>query len=109
MLPKEDEDSANLMVLCFIIVTIFSIVSGSFFIIFSDWIAQILNTPEISQYFIFLPLIVFLSGIFFGLEVWVLRKKQFGINAMAQIVNSFSNRVSQLVIGLYSTPSPDQL
>jgi lipopolysaccharide exporter len=109
MLPKEDEDSANLVVLCFTIVTIFSIVSGIIFIILSDWIAQILNTPEISQYFIFLPLIVFLGGAFFALEVWALRKKQFGINAMAQIINSFSNRVSQFVIGLYSTPSPTGL
>ncbi|MGB9176571.1 MAG: oligosaccharide flippase family protein [Methanoregula sp.] len=105
MLPKEDEDSANLVVLCFILVTIISIVSGSIFIIFSDWIAQILNTPEISYYLVFLPLIVFLNGIFLGMTYWVTRRKRFGINATAQIVNSFSSKVVQIAIGLYSASS----
>ena len=105
MLPKEDEDSANLVALCFILVTIISIVSGSFFIIFSDWVGQILNTPEISGYLIFLPLIVFLNGIFLGMTYWLTRRKRFGINATAQIVNSFSSKVVQIAIGLYSASS----
>jgi O-antigen/teichoic acid export membrane protein len=105
MLPKEDEDSANLVALCFILVTIISIVSGSFFIIFSDWIGQILNTPEISGYLIFLPLIVFLNGIFLGITYWLTRRKRFGINATAQIVNSFSSKVVQIAVGLYSASS----
>lgn len=105
MLPKEDEDSANLVALCFILVTIISIVSGSFFIIFSDWIAQILNTPEISYYLIYLPLIVFLNGIFLGMSYWITRRKRFGINATAQIVNSFSSKVVQIAVGLYSASS----
>ncbi len=105
MLPKEDEDSANLVALCFILVTTISIISGSFFIIFSGWIAQILNTPEISQYLIFLPLIVFLNGIFLGMTYWLTRRKRFGINATAQIVNSFSSKVVQIAVGLYSASS----
>jgi O-antigen/teichoic acid export membrane protein len=105
MLPKEDEDSANLVALCFILVTIISIVSGSICIIFSDWIAQILNTPEISHYLIFLPLIVFLNGIFLGMTYWLTRRKRFGINATAQIVNSFSSKVVQIAVGLYSASS----
>ena len=105
MLPREDEESANLVALCFILVTIISIVSGSIFIIFSDWIAQILNTPEISQYLIFLPLIVFLNGIFLAMTYWITRRKRFGINATAQIVNSFSSKVVQIAVGLYSASS----
>ncbi len=105
MLPKEDEDSANLVVLCFSLVTIISIVSGSFFIIFSDWVAQVLNTPEISYYLVFLPLIVFLNGIFLGMSYWLTRRKRFGINATAQIVNSFSSKVVQIAVGLYSASS----
>lgn len=105
MLPREDEDSANLVALCFILVTIISIVSGSIFIIFSDWIAQILNTPEISHYLIYLPLIVFLNGIFLGMTYWLTRRKRFGINATAQIVNSFSSKVVQIAVGLYSASS----
>ena len=105
MLPKEDEDAANIVALCFILVTIISIVSGSFFIIFSDWIGQILNTPEISGYLIFLPLIVFLNGIFLGITYWLTRRKRFGINATAQIVNSFSSKVVQIAVGLYSASS----
>ena len=89
MLPKEDEDSGQIsLVLCFTIVTIFSIVSGIIFIILSDWIAQILILGNFS-------LLHFPSSYriprrcFFCFGVWALRKKQFGINAMAQIINSF--------------------
>jgi lipopolysaccharide exporter len=105
MLPKEDEDAANIVALCFILVTLISIVSGSFFIIFSDWIAHILNTPEISYYLVFLPLIVFLNGIFLGMTYWLTRRKRFGINATAQIVNSFSSKIVQIAVGLYSATS----
>jgi lipopolysaccharide exporter len=105
MLPREDEDSANLVALCFILVTIISIISGSFFIFFSDQVAQILNTPDISQYLVFLPLIVFLNGIFLAMTYWVTRRKRFGINATAQIVNSFSSKVVQIAFGFYSASS----
>lgn len=106
MLPKEDEDSASIVALCFILITLISIVSGSIFIVFSDWIGTMLNTPQISQYLIFLPFMVFLNGLFLAMTYWLSRRKRFGINATAQVVNSVSSRVVQIGFGLnYASPS----
>jgi lipopolysaccharide exporter len=105
MLPKEDEDSASIVVLCCILITIISIISGSIFIIFSDWIGNILNTPEISQYQFFLPVIVFLNSLFVVITYWLSRRKRFGIIATAQVVNSVSSKAVQIGIGMYSASS----
>jgi O-antigen/teichoic acid export membrane protein len=102
MLPKEDEDSANILALCCILITIISGISVGIFLIFSDWIGMILNTPEISQYLIYVPLIVFLDGLFIALTYWLSRKKQFGLIATAQVVNSISGKGIQIGIGMYA-------
>lgn len=105
MLPKDDEDSANIVALCVILITIISIISGSIFIIFSDGIGKVLNAPGISPYFIFLPLVVFLSGIIFVMTYWVSRRKQFGLIAAAQVTSSVSSKAAQIGAGLYSASS----
>ena len=102
MLPKEDEDSANILALCCILITIISGISVGIFLIFSDWIGMILNTPEISQYLVYVPLIVFLDGLFIALTYWLSRKKQFGLIATAQVVNSISGKGIQIGIGMYA-------
>lgn len=102
MLPKEDEDSANILALCCILITIISGISVGIFLIFSDWIGMILNTPEISQYLVYVPLVVFLDGLFIALTYWLSRKKQFGLIATAQVVNSISGKGIQIGIGMYA-------
>jgi lipopolysaccharide exporter len=102
MLPKDDVDSANIVVLCVILTTVMSAVSGIIFIIFSKEIGILLNTIEISQYFVFLPLVVFLSAIFSVMTYWLSRRKQFGLIAVAQIANSVSSKTAQIGMGIYS-------
>jgi len=92
MLPKDDEDSANIVILCVILITIISIASGSIFIIYSDVIGKVLNAPVISQYLIFLPFVVFISSVFSVMTYWLSRRTQFGTIATAQVVNSVSLR-----------------
>jgi len=105
MLPKDDEDSASIVVLCCLLITIISIISGTFFIIFADPIGKILNTPEISSYIIFIPVIVFLNGLFIVRTYWLSRNKRYGLTATSQIINSISSKTVQIGIGIYS-PSP---
>jgi len=102
MLPKKDEDSATIVVLCFILIIIISIISGSIFIIFSEPIGKILNAPEISHYFIYLPLVVFLNGIFVVRTYWLSRRERFGLTAASQVINSLSSKAVQISVGTYS-------
>ena len=100
MLPKEDEDSANIVALCFILVCITSIISGGVFILLSGWVGKALNVPDISHYMIFLPVVVFLNGLFLVMNYWLSRRVRFGAIAMARVANSVSGKVFQIGIGL---------
>jgi lipopolysaccharide exporter len=105
MLPKDDRDSANITALCFILVCITSFISGTIFILFSDEVGLLLNTPEISNYLLLLPVAILFSGLFLILNYWLSRKVRFGTSAAAQVSNSISSKAAQIGAGV-ATPSP---
>lgn len=105
MLPKKNEDSANIVSLCFILLAISSVASGLVFIPLSDDIAGFLNTPDLADYLVLLPVVIFLSGLFNVLNYWTSRRIRFGVVAGSRIANSLGSRLSQVGIGSYS-PSP---
>ncbi len=100
MLPKEDEDSANIVALCLILVCATSVISGGVFILLSGWVGEVLNTPELSQYLIFLPVIVFVNGLFLVFNYWLSRRVRFGALATAQVANTVSSKVVQIGAGI---------
>lgn len=102
MLPREDEDSANIVILCLILVCITSIISGSVLILVSDWVGSVLNVPDLSQYLIFLPVLVFLNGLFMVMNYWLSRRKRFGGVAITQVANSVSSKATQIGVGVGS-------
>lgn len=100
MLPKDDEDSANIVILCFILLSVFSVTSGGVFILLSGWVGKVLNVPDISHYTIFLPAIVFLNGLFMIMNYWLSRRIRFGVIARAHVANTFFGRIVQIGLGL---------
>ena len=102
MLPKEEEDSANIVTLCIALVSIISVVSGGVFILLSGWVGETLNTPDLSQYLIFLPVVVFLNGLFVVVNYWLSRRVRFGALATAQVANSVSSKFVQIGAGVGS-------
>jgi len=102
MLPKEDEDSANLVVLCLKLICVISVISGGGFIFLSGWVGEVLNTPDLSKYLVFLPVIVFLNGMFLVLNYWLSRRVRFGAIATAQVANSVSSKAVQIGAGIGS-------
>ena len=105
MLPKEDKDSANIVTLCIALVSIISVVSGGVFILLSGWVGETLNTPDLSQYLIFLPVVVFLNGLFVVVNYWLSRRVRFGTLATAQVANSVSSKFVQIGTG-FGSASP---
>lgn len=102
MLPKKDEDAANIVVLCIALIAITSIISGIISIVFADQISQVLNTPQISNYLILLPVVVFLNGLFFVINYWVSRKLRFGVIAYSHVSNSAISKLIQVGAGFMS-------
>jgi len=99
MLPKKDEDAANIVVLCVILIVITSAISGIISIFFADQIGQVLNTPQISNYLIFLSPVIFLNGLFFVMNYWLSRKLRYGTIAYSRVSNSAVSKLTQIGIG----------
>lgn len=96
MLPKEDEDSINIVVLCIILVTLTSLLTGIVVLLLPENIDDILNSPGASKYLIYLPIIVFLNGLFFVQNYWLSRKIRFGVIAGARVSNTLLGKVFQI-------------
>ncbi len=102
MLPKTEEDSANVVFLCSILVTLISLLTAVAVMIFPKGIEDILNAPGISKYLIYLPVIVFFNGLFFVQNYWLSRKVRFGIIAGSRILNTLSTKIVQLATPIWS-------
>jgi lipopolysaccharide exporter len=102
MLPKTEEDSANIAFLTAILVTIVSLFTALIVLLLPKDVENILNTPGISKYLIYIPAITFFNGIFFVQNYWLSRKIRFGVIAGSRIVNTVSTKAFQLAIPLWN-------
>lgn len=106
MLPKDEEDSANVVFLCSILVTIISLIIAVVVIIFPEDIEYILeyifHTQGSSKYLIYLPAIVFFNGIFFVQNYWLSRRLRFGVIAGSKVLNTLSTKAFQLVTPIWN-------
>jgi len=102
MLPKEDEDAAQIVTLCFILIIFSSIITGVFFSTFASSIAGALNVPAMEQYLWCVPFLVFFTASYSVLAYWNSRRKLFGAYAVAQVTNSLTSKGVQIGMGMMS-------
>lgn len=99
MLPKTDEEAANLLgvSLCFVLI----ITGISALIIFwvDDDVVRLLNSPELKNYLWLVPIAVFFNGIFLALNYWNSRTKHFGRLSIARVVASVTTQATKLSAG----------
>ncbi len=105
MLPKEDEDSINIVALCIMLTILISVISGILLTFFSDDIGKLLNSPDSSSYLVFVPIMVLTGGLFTVLSYWMSRRKKFGTIVGVQVTNLISSKIVQLGFGLCSPSS----
>lgn len=105
MLPRKDTDAANITVLAMVINCC---VSSLLFIIawlFNDQISNLLGNRAISNWLYFVPLAVFLNGMYISLNYWSNRKKLYNLMANRRIVHSGGTAVVQLGLGMLQAGS----
>src|SRR5665647_3945126 len=102
MSPKTEEDSANVAVLCAILVTITSLLTALVVLFLPKDVDYMLNAPGISKYLIYVPAITFFNGIFFVKNFWLSRKIRFGVIAGSRILNTVSTKAFQLAIPIWN-------
>jgi O-antigen/teichoic acid export membrane protein len=102
MLPKTEDDSANLACLCAIMIIFTSLLTALIVLLFPKDIENFLNVPGISKYLIYIPVITFLNGIFFTQNYWLSRKTNFGAIAESKVIGSVSTGVFQLAVPIWN-------
>jgi len=103
MLPKKDEEAINIFALGFIITCFISLILLILVILFNDYFTNLLGNKEISLWLYFVPIAVFLTGLFNILNYFNNRKKQYKDLAKANIIKSIVLAIVQLSIGFLKT------
>lgn len=99
MLPKTDEEAANLfgVSLCFVLIT--TGISVLIILFAGDIIVELLNSPKLKKYLWLVPIAVFVSGVFLALNYWNSRTKHFGRLSIARVVSSIVTQATKLSAG----------
>lgn len=99
MLPKTDEEAANLLGASLFFVLIITGISVLIIFFAGDVIAGMLNSPELKKFLWLVPVSVFASGIFLALNYWNSRTKQFGHLSIATAISSVVAQTTKLGAG----------
>lgn len=99
MLPVKDNDALDIVKLVSIITTLISFLIFIIVFFFNKEICIILSNEEIGKWLYFLPLTVFITGIYQSLNYWFNRKRDFRRLAKNRVVQSSSTGGSQLLFG----------
>jgi len=100
MLPKTDEEAANLLgvSLAFVLITTGISILGIFFA--WDIIADLLMSQNLRKYLWLIPVSVFVNGTFVALNYWNSRTKHFGRLSIARIISSVATQTTKLGTGI---------
>jgi lipopolysaccharide exporter len=99
MLPKTDEEAANLLSISVFFVVIITGVSALIIFFAGDVIVQLLNCPNLKKYLWMVPIALFFNGAFLALNYWNSRTKHFGRLSVARVVYSGTTQITILGTG----------
>jgi lipopolysaccharide exporter len=99
MLPKTDEEAANLLGLCFLCVAVVSGLTMLALYFGGDGLLSLLGTPGLAPYLILIPPFVFINGVFLALNYWNSRTKQFGRLSVVRVTSALATIGTQLGAG----------
>jgi O-antigen/teichoic acid export membrane protein len=99
VLPKRDEEGANLVVLSVLISFVYSILIGTVLWMFSDWIIIQLGLPTaIKQWLVFIPFSIFFFSSYQAMNFWLIRKKAFRKSSINKVTRRLAEGSVQLTM-----------
>jgi len=99
MLPERDEEAANILGICFILVIIISLSLFPIIYFLGDFFVNIINAPDLAHYLWLLPIFILVNGIFLALNYWTLRRTLFNRLSFTRVTSTLTTTVSQLSTG----------
>lgn len=100
-LPKKDEDALCLFLFGLLSNIVFTSLIIIVIFLFEDQLLKIIKQSELSPYIWFIPIGVFLSGLYGLLQYWTTRKKQFSIIAKTRMTQSITSSLVQISGGYF--------
>ncbi len=101
MLPKEDEESINILVMIVLLSLGVSFIVLLVIILFGYPLLQLLNYPVSFDFFLLLPIGVFFTGCFQGLNFWLNRKGEYNVISRCRISQSLTTALLSVLIGYF--------
>lgn len=99
MLPKEDEDVKSIVKLIMILLSAVTFITFLIVFFFNHTITNLFENPEISNWLYFLPISIFLVGLYQIYNYLLIREKNFKRLSTNKIIVSTTNASTQLAYG----------
>lgn len=100
MLPKKDEDAANLVVVSMFFALLISILTGGVFFFFGETLIEKFDlSPSIKNWLFVLPISIFLFSSYQAMNYWLIRKKSFRLSSFNKISRRGAEGGVQWVVG----------
>ena len=99
LLPKTDEEAANLFGLCMVIVVCISLITIPVLILLKVPIVQYLKAPQLGPFIWLISPTLVITGTFLALNYWNTRTKHFYRLSIARVTSSLSTSGIQLGFG----------
>ncbi|WP_164667645.1 lipopolysaccharide biosynthesis protein [Virgibacillus doumboii] len=101
VLPEQDNDARKLMRLSLYIAIGIAAASGSVLLLVNDFIIQLFQLGDIAPFLLLIPFVILFSALMQVAEQWLIRTKQFGINAKASFLQALIIQGSKAGIGFF--------
>jgi len=99
VLPEKDEDAFHLLILSVGISFLMTFMAFFFVLFFNTSITSLLGRPEIANWLYFIPVTIFLTGLYQSFSYWSNRKKEYRRLAFARIIQNGSTTFGNLGMG----------
>ena len=100
-LPKKTGLAVNLLVLCFGITILVTLITSFLFWAFGGWVFTFFSVPELTPYWWLIPIAVLGIGLYETLSYWATRVKQFVILAKTKFTRSLAGNLVKIALGLF--------
>lgn len=101
VLPKNDQNAKGIIKLSLVITAIIAFVTLLLLLLFDNYIIELFNLHEIENFLLLIPIVVIFAGLMQVSEQWLIRTKQFSINARVTFFQSFIINGGKAGIGFF--------
>jgi O-antigen/teichoic acid export membrane protein len=102
VLPKRKANAYQIVILSWIIAAVVSWFTFLFIWLFESQIVRLLNNPEIANWLYWIPVSIFLMGIYQSLYYWFNREKKYRCMANSRVIQSTTMVMGQVGFGTLS-------